>query len=87
MGKSDLVNPGMRLAFHRDGNMWVAQLETDGKAPIVMGSVIINALADQPELRKAFVDMMKLVVEVALRESAGLTGAVWDDNVVKAGMN
>lgn len=74
----DYVNSGMRLAFRRDGHELVAQLETAGKEPIRMGSCMINSLLDEPALRHEFMALMKRVVEVALREAAGVTGAKWD---------
>lgn len=76
-----MANMKMRLALRREGEWWnayLAQMDTmDGARKI--GSILLGAVENNEERKRAFMDLMKDVMTEAIKEITGKLPDWWEE--------
>lgn len=62
-----------RLALRHEGAMWNAYYALEGtmKGAVHLGSIAINTVVDNPDRKRAFMDLMQGIVADFLQEKTG----------------
>lgn len=71
----------VRIAFREEGTMWNAYLalpDTMVNAKLI-GSISFGAIARNPEIKKAFMDTMKMLLAEAVENVTGGSIDYWDE--------
>jgi hypothetical protein len=58
----------IKIAFRQEGNMWNAYVQFGSKSGFLLGSIAMNCAIGSPEVKAAFMDLMKNAFEVAAKE-------------------
>ena len=73
----------IRLALREEGNSWNAYMALadtmDGAKPI--GSIAIGAIRKDPEIKNDFMELMKRVLALAIKETTGEAPDTWYTNL------
>jgi len=72
----------VRLAFRREGNFWNAYLalpDTMDDAKLV-GSIAMGAVEKKPDLKRAFMDCMKMMLADAIVDVIGKPPEKWEES-------
>ena len=69
----------IRIAFREEGKFWNAYLALPNtlQGAKLIGSIMIGAVAQSPEVKQAFMDVMKQVLANAAKDISGETIDEW----------
>lgn len=76
-----MTKMNVRIAFREEGNFWNAYLalpDTMVNAKLI-GSISMGAVARNPEIKKAFMDTMKMTLADAVEIVTGEPPDHWDE--------
>lgn len=69
----------IRLALREEGTMWNAYMAQEGtmEGAKLIGSIVVGAVATDAEIKAAFMDLMKGVMALAVKEVTGEEVKEW----------
>jgi hypothetical protein len=69
----------LRIAFRQEGQFWNAYVAIGDtmKGAFLIGSIGFGAVARNPEIKEAFMDLMKKTFEIAFKETTGGKPDYW----------
>lgn len=69
----------LRIAFRREGGFWnaYAALDEGMRGSFLIGSIGFAAAANHPEIKQAFMDLMKMTLSAALKDTTGKAAGEW----------